>query len=487
MQSKPNLKMKRLYSLIAIISFCAIAFAQHPQSRGGNPLYWGLVGGLGALICYLLYILIGFITGYIKNRNLKEKETGKQRTKDPQTFDEQKLSSANVDIAPSQENDKTGKVINTKTVNSHNTTQNIKWCKYCGKQIPVDSIYCSYCGREQDVSLLSDKGKSSIGFFLLTRIHGFLKALIETTNRIKIPKMSKERRIKMLNKIRRIGKAVLLVTILGVIVLAIYGVYSYYYGQYLPTKKLNEACVNVTNKLHSRNEAQRIEISKKILLRHADWNYKDVDDSRISSEMYSYRSEALENIETAAYNGQASAQYLLGEIYIGRREYKFKNGNTKYYEPLYVIDPDTTKAIYWWNEAAKRDYTPAFNNIGIAYKYGVGVPQNWKKSIEYLKKGAEKGDANAQVNYGILYRDGVRVKSGSHKEIKRQFGFSWEGEKIKEYYDTDLAETVIISRVDVDDYEWLIPENIEKAKEWWQKAASQGNQEAKELLQKVYE
>lgn len=479
--------MKRLYSLITIISFCAIAFAQHPHSRGGNPLYWGIVGGLGALICYLLYLSIGSITGLIKTHLSKKKDAVKENSDEPQSFGERKNFPTNVDSDVSQERGDANQVPDTNTVINQNPISEKKYCRYCGKQIPVDSIYCSYCGRKQKESLQDEKDKSSTDASLLTRIKGIFNSFAGAPKKVKIPKMSNEKRTKMRNIIKKIGKVLLITAIIGVIVLGCIGAYSYYYDEYLPKERLNGACAEIINNLHSRNEAQRIKISKKILLSNANWGYKDVDDSRISSEMRPYRSEALKNIENTAYKGDASVQYLLGEIYIGTREYKFKSGDTKFYEPLYVIDPDTAKAIYWWNEAAKRNYTPAFNNMGLAYKYGVSVPQNWTKAIEFLKTGAEKGDANAQVNYGILYRDGVRVKSGSHKEIKRQFGYSWEGEKIKQYYDTDLAETVIISRIDVNDYKWLIPENIEEAKKWWRMAAAQGNQKAKELLQKVYE
>ena len=48
-------------------------------------------------------------------------------------------------------------------------------------------------------------------------------------------------------------------------------------------------------------------------------------------------------------------------------------------------------------------------------------------------------------------------------------------------------EFITVYKEDVDDYETLIPQDIETAKYWWQKAAEQGNEYAKELLQKVYE
>ena len=41
--------------------------------------------------------------------------------------------------------------------------------------------------------------------------------------------------------------------------------------------------------------------------------------------------------------------------------------------------------------------------------------------------------------------------------------------------------------VEVDDYKVILHKDIEKAKYWWRKAATQGNEVAKERLQKIYE
>ena len=61
--------MRRLYVTVTILLLCSIAFAQHPHSRGGNPLYWAIVGGLGALITYLLYLSFGWLIKLINHTN----------------------------------------------------------------------------------------------------------------------------------------------------------------------------------------------------------------------------------------------------------------------------------------------------------------------------------------------------------------------------------------------------------------------------------
>ena len=40
------------------------------------------------------------------------------------------------------------------------------------------------------------------------------------------------------------------------------------------------------------------------------------------------------------------------------------------------------------------------------YKHGQGVDVNYKKAIEWYKKAAEQGDAQAQYNVGVMYEFG---------------------------------------------------------------------------------
>lgn len=139
--------------MIAAISFCVVASAQHPGSRGGNPLYWGIVGAIGAGIIYLLYLVVGYIIAIIKrlikyksnnsisknNVDVKKKSSHKDESsnyiKVKETFDS---DNAKVDMD-----------IHFKDVEKLEHSQS-KICKYCSKLIPEDAIYCSYCGKRQD-------------------------------------------------------------------------------------------------------------------------------------------------------------------------------------------------------------------------------------------------------------------------------------------------------------------------------------------------
>jgi TPR repeat protein len=73
-----------------------------------------------------------------------------------------------------------------------------------------------------------------------------------------------------------------------------------------------------------------------------------------------------------------------------------------------------------------------------------------RKAVMWLKKAAELGSDYGQRNYGDLFMEGVKITVGTHTEV-------------------------------------LVPKDIEQAKYWWKKAAAQGNEVAKDRLQKLYE
>ena len=59
-------------------------------------------------------------------------------------------------------------------------------------------------------------------------------------------------------------------------------------------------------------------------------------------------------------------------------------------------------------KAALGDSVAQFN-LGVLYHNGQGVPQDNKKSAEWLRKSADQDNADAEVNLFLLYRDGQGV------------------------------------------------------------------------------
>ena len=259
--------------------------------------------------------------------------------------------------------------------------------------------------------------------------------------------------------IKRIWK--ILIGIAALIIIIAAGAWGYYYynNTYIPEKLLSEAVDDIESKFYSKNDSIKLEYAFNILHRDYDWRYDNVNDEDIRDRLTSKIKEAFKLVEDKAYAGNARCQYALGQIYLHGNDY---------------IDKDTSKAVYWWNEAALQGYTKAYNNVGIAYKEGIGVNKDLRLAIEWLKKGAEAGEDFAQCNYGDLFKDGVKIQTGSHKRLKPGYNPA-----LYNKYDLYAWE-------DVPEYETLISQDIEQAKYWWKKAAAQGNENAKNSLQQIY-
>lgn len=219
------------------------------------------------------------------------------------------------------------------------------------------------------------------------------------------------------------------------IVVGIYS-YNYYRNEYIPKKLLTNAITDISNKFNTENDSIKYEYARKILKKNYDWEYANVSNKDIEENLTALQQEAFKYVESQAFEGNAKCQFVLGCLY--------------YHQNTCGIPFDSKKAVYWWNESANQGYTGAFNNLGCAYKDGIGVAVDMKKAVKWLQKGAEAGSDKAQCNYGNLFRDGVEIKVGTHSEI-------------------------------------LIVKDIEQAKYWWREAAAQGNENAKDNLQQIYD
>ena len=97
---------------------------------------------------------------------------------------------------------------------------------------------------------------------------------------------------------------------------------------------------------------------------------------------------------------------------------------------------DYTKAVEWFRKAAEQGDADAQCNLGICYYKGEGVPSNYDKAAEWWRKSAEQEYAKAQYYLGYCYYYGI-------------------GD---------------------------VPKDLIKAVEWFRKAAEQGNKNAIESL-----
>ncbi|MBV8838098.1 MAG: DUF2610 domain-containing protein [Alphaproteobacteria bacterium] len=127
-----------------------------------------------------------------------------------------------------------------------------------------------------------------------------------------------------------------------------------------------------------------------------------------------------------------------------------------------------------YDDASKRGYVSALNNLAVLYDLGDGVEQNQQAAVDLLKRGAEQGHALAMYNLGLRYRygNGVRRDWGQAYEL---FAKSAEMGFVSSM--VELGDALTIGRG---------VRNPRRGVEWLQRAADAGSTRAKLLLAATY-
>jgi TPR repeat protein len=114
----------------------------------------------------------------------------------------------------------------------------------------------------------------------------------------------------------------------------------------------------------------------------------------------SQKSHAL--YENAAAKGYADAEWAVGVLY--------SNGQG--------MPKDIREAVRWERLAADQGHAMARTFMGLAYLDGIGgLPQSNGEAVRYLKLAADQGDADGQYNLGTLYEEGRGVEQDERMAI----------------------------------------------------------------------
>ena len=111
--------------------------------------------------------------------------------------------------------------------------------------------------------------------------------------------------------------------------------------------------------------------------------------------------EAAKWYRKAAEQGNAQAQYLLGEL--------FRHGNG--------IDQNPAKAVEFYHKAAENGHIEAQAALGGMYLLGAGIDQNYTEAAKWIQKAAEKGNAVAQFWLCRMFFDGLGVSQDLVKAL----------------------------------------------------------------------
>jgi len=82
----------------------------------------------------------------------------------------------------------------------------------------------------------------------------------------------------------------------------------------------------------------------------------------------------------AAEQGDASSQYMLGNLY----------------EAGEGVEQDYSQAFKWYMKAAEQEYVKAFNELGRMYEYGLGVEQSAEGAFKFYSEAVMRGNEDAK-------------------------------------------------------------------------------------------
>ena len=351
----------------------------------------------------------------------------------------------------------------------------MKYCRFCGEIIDDNSNFCTHCGKAQTTQ------GSKTDFEEMDRTASrIIKVTIGCIQRmytkIQMYKFNFNSKVWPFTKKWSKRVVVLSLVIIAFGLIAWIGFWQYRVYQ---TKKWNTEDER-REAIALKNISKADEIAREFFEKDANHSHEYYDygyDYPSYSCDFDHRDRGIKILINAAEKGDAKAQFTLGCIYAGAW---YDNEDTTWHEDkvrttmkdetvdfnkfnawtrtMMLTKINYEKAAYWWNQAAIQGTASAMDFLAIAYRHGRGVKQNLYKATELMRIAAEKDNSWAQLNYGDMFRDGdVWIKTDS---------VSING------------DNYCIIRV---------KPNINKAKEWWKKALENGNDSAKERLEKIYE
>lgn len=192
------------------------------------------------------------------------------------------------------------------------------------------------------------------------------------------------------------------------------------------------------------------------------------DDGIADTAFKGNTAEALKQWTPIAEQGDAKAQFMLGELHNNRDEYH-----------------DSKMAFRWYTKAAEQGYAEAQDRLANFYstiysELGIqdsdGINNSDKIATEWYLKAAEQGNMHAQFRLGRAYEEG----RGAQKDLSQ--AAKWY-RKAAEQGDEHTQWMLAVMYAHGNG----VPQDYKQAAEWFRKSAEQGRVEAQSGLAGLYE
>lgn len=330
------------------------------------------------------------------------------------------------------------------------------YCRYCGKLIDEDAPFCTYCGKKQGIKV-TQWSANEVTPTLLQSMYSLIRKFKSSFNK------------KILKKIMKWAKRILFFVIVLAVAWLLVLLGHKLYGLHLASQWNEEDERRETIALNDVAKADTI--ARSFLYANHSY-YKLVG----SSCRYNHNKIALKILKNATEKGNADAQCTLGLLYclnglgtISEQE-EFRSGFTY---PVGFFNPETgeddfvhsddkkerllKKGAYLLDLAAEQGHSKALFYLGELYYFGWGVKHDLVKATDLFLAAANKGQSDAQLKIGDMLRDG------------------------------EACFRVVADSIRGEAYIYTAKPNIEWAKRWWNDALKNGNKEAKDRLEQLYE
>ncbi len=140
------------------------------------------------------------------------------------------------------------------------------------------------------------------------------------------------------------------------------------------------------------------------------------------------------------------------------------------------VQQDYKKALKWYRKAAEQGNALAQANLGVMYRNGYGVEQNDNEAVKWYCKAAEQGGAMGQGNLGFMYDKGYGVQQDYHEAVK------WYRKAAEQGNATGQANLGFMY-----DKGFGVQQDYHEAMKWYRKAAEQGYARGQNNLGVMYE
>jgi len=211
--------------------------------------------------------------------------------------------------------------------------------------------------------------------------------------------------------------------------------------------------------------------------------------------------QAFSWVSKSAFQGYELAQYSLGVMYktgqgtsqntkaanlwikrgLKKIFFNAKNGDvtdqmwlaSKYYYGSNDFLKNLEKSFQWTKLAAQQGNREAQYNLALNYLNGEGIPKNLQQALEWLEKSATQGHPPAEYRLAQIYANG---ELSLLKDKRKAFEWYEKAATQTEWESVDFfAQKELADMYDQGDG---IPQNKQKAAEWYKKSWDHGNSTA---------